>query len=58
MDRSAAILSVEDVSLYFGANAALAGVSFDVHPGEMCIRDSYWPPSDWSRVPHYDFPSS
>ena len=35
MDRSAAILSVEDVSLYFGANAALAGVSFDVHPGEI-----------------------
>ena len=35
MDRSAAILSVEDVSLHFGANAALSGVSFDVRPGEI-----------------------
>ena len=35
MDRSATILSVEDVSLHFGANAALSGVSFDVRPGEI-----------------------
>ena len=35
MDRSAAILSVEEVSLHFGANAALSGVSFDVRPGEI-----------------------
>ena len=35
MNASPAILSVEDVTLAFGANAALSGVSFDVRRGEI-----------------------
>ena len=35
MNVSPAILSVEDVTLAFGANAALSGVSFDVRRGEI-----------------------
>ncbi len=35
MERSAAILSVEEVSLHFGGNTALSDVSFDVRPGEI-----------------------
>jgi branched-chain amino acid transport system ATP-binding protein len=35
MSASQPILSVEDVSLHFGATAALSGVSFDVRRGEI-----------------------
>ena len=35
MSVSPAILQVDDVSLHFGANAALTNVGFDVHRGEI-----------------------
>ncbi|HNS40163.1 MAG TPA: ATP-binding cassette domain-containing protein, partial [Promineifilum sp.] len=35
MNKLTPILTVDDITLTFGGNAALSGVSFDVRPGEI-----------------------